>query len=101
MAKLVFNNHENIYLNGKPISAGLHMTLVNCQDSFILEDRLVVDKLTKKLNAALKGKFIKIAAKKAIADLEFGISKQPWRIRSGQKIDFEGKYEKISKGLYE
>jgi hypothetical protein len=89
MAKLFFNNHENIYLKGKPISAGLHMTLVNCEDSSILSDPMVVDKLTKKLSKGLKGKFIKIAAKNGVADLEFGMSGQPWRIRSGQKIEFK------------
>ena len=89
IAKLVFNNHENIYLKGKPISAGLHMTLVNCEDSSILSDPMVVDKLTKKLSEGLKGKFIKISAKNGVADLEFGMSGQPWRIRSGQKIEFK------------
>jgi hypothetical protein len=88
MAKLVFNNHENIYLGDKPISAGLHMTLVNCEDSSILEDPIVVDKLTKKLSELLKGKFIKIAAKNGVADLEFGMSGQPWRIRAGERIEF-------------
>ena len=89
MAKLFFNNHENIYLGDKPISAGLHMTLVNCEDSSILSDPMVVDKLTKKLSEGLKGKFIKISAKNGVADLEFGMSGQPWRIRSGQKIEFK------------
>jgi hypothetical protein len=89
MAKLVFNNHEIIYLGDKPISAGLHMTLVNCEDSSILSDPMVIDKLTKKLNKGLKSKFIKISAKNGVVDLEFGMSGQPWRIRSGQKIEFK------------
>jgi hypothetical protein len=65
------------------------MTLVNCQDSWILEDQLVIDELTKKLNKSLKGKFIKIAAKNKIADLEFGVSGQRWRIRAGEKIELQ------------
>lgn len=89
MAKLLFNNHENIYLGEKPISAGLHVTLVNCDDSSILQDPVVVDKLTKKLNDHLKGKFIKIAAKQGVADLEFGRSGELWRIRAGQKIELQ------------
>ena len=89
MAKLLFNNGKNIYLGDKPISAGLHITLVNCKDSSILEDPVVVVKLTKKLNEDLKGKFIKIAAKNNVADLEFGVSGQPWRIRAGQKIELK------------
>ena len=32
---------------------------------------------------------IKIAAKNGVADLEFGISGQPWKIRSGHKIEFK------------
>ncbi len=87
MAKLLFNTHENIYLGNKPISAGLHMTLVNCADNSILSDPIKMDKLTKKLNERLKGKLIKIASKNGVADLEFGISGQPWRIRAGQKIE--------------
>lgn len=47
MAKLLFNDRDNIYLGDKPISAGLHMTLVNCEDSSILSDPMVVDRLTK------------------------------------------------------
>ena len=65
------------------------MTLVNCEDSSILSDLMVVDKLTKTLNEGLKNKFIKIAAKNGVADLEFGISEHPWRIRSGQKIELK------------
>lgn len=89
MAKLLFNNQENIHMGKKPISAGLHMTLVNCADSSILSNSITIDKLTKKLNKHLKGKLIKIASKNGIADLEFGMSGQPWRIRAGQKIKFE------------
>ena len=100
MAKLVFNNHENIYLGDKPISAGLHMTLVNCEDSSILEDPVIVDKLTKKLNEDLKGKFIKIAVKNGVADLEFGMSGEAWRVRAGQKIPIPGvKYPEMSPAL--
>ena len=89
MAKLLFNNNENIYLGDKPISAGLHLTLVNCEDPSILSDPVVADKLIKKLEESLKGKFIKIAVKNGVADLEFGISGQRERIRAGQKIEFK------------
>jgi hypothetical protein len=89
MAKLLFNNQEHIYFNSQPISAGLHMTLVNCPDSSILSDRLVIDKLTKKLNEGIKGKLIKIASKNDVPDLEFGISGQTWRIRAGRKIELK------------
>jgi len=88
-AKLLFNNQEHIHMGKKPISAGLHMTLVNCADSSIIADSLIIDKLTKKLNERLKGKLIKIASRNGMADLEFGMSGQPWRIRAGQKIEFK------------
>ena len=89
IAKLLFNNNENIYLEDKPISAGLHLTLVNCEDPSILSDPIVADKLIKKLEESLKGKFIKIATKNGVADLEFGMSGQRERIRAGTKIDFK------------
>lgn len=88
-AKLLFHHDENIYLGDKPISAGLHLTLVNCEDPSILSDSTKVDKLIKKLEECLKGKFIKIAAKNGVADLEFGMSGQRERIRAGQKIEFK------------
>lgn len=88
MAKLLFDNHESIHLSDESISAGLHMALVNCEDPSILEDPVIVERLTKKLNERLKGKFIKIADKNGIADLEFGASGQPWRIRAGKMIEF-------------
>ena len=39
----------------------------------------------KHMKKSLTG-MIKIAAKNGVADLEFGISGQPWKIRSGHKI---------------
>ncbi|MDP1975448.1 MAG: hypothetical protein Q8K37_05700 [Alphaproteobacteria bacterium] len=89
MAKLLWDGRENIYKSDKPISAGLHMTLVNCADSSILQDSTISNQLIEKLNAALKGKMIKMASKNGVVDLEFGKSGMPWRIRAGEKIEIK------------
>jgi hypothetical protein len=86
-AILSFENHENINLESKPISAGLHLTLIQCFDPSIFNQKTIHQCLDI-LNRRLKGKFIKIADKKGMADLEFGISGQPWRIRDGKRVDF-------------
>jgi hypothetical protein len=90
MAKLLFEDRENIYFGQKAISAGLHMALVVCIDHSIFSDPAIVDKLIMRLNERLKGKFIKIASKNGVADLEFGISGQPWRMRAREKVEFKG-----------
>jgi hypothetical protein len=88
MAKLLLNEHENIYLGAKPISAGLHMTLINCTDDSILGDASTRTKLIRKLNNELKGKMIKISTKHRAVDLEFGISGELWRVRAGKVIRY-------------
>ncbi len=85
-AKLLFDGHENININNKPISAGLHMTLVNLDDSSILTTSGIGDFLTKELNGYLKNKMVKIAKRKGVADLEFGMSGSSWRIRAGERV---------------
>lgn len=86
MAKLLFEGHETIYKGDAPVSAGLHMTLVNCVDDSILGDKQQRALLIEKLNNALKGKTIKIAEKNGVADLEFGISGVPGRLRAGERV---------------
>ena len=81
-------DHKNIYFEDKPISAGLHLTLIQCFEPSIF-NKQTIQKCLDTLNHNLKGKFIKIAAKNGVADLEFGMSGQSWRIRSGQKIEFK------------
>lgn len=83
-AKLLFEEKENLYNNNKPISAGLHMTLVNVVDHSIISDE-VSSLLVENLNRELKGKWIKVGAKNGIADLEFGISGSPLRIRANER----------------
>lgn len=85
IAKLLFNGHENIYKDNKPISAGLHMTLVN-SDGSILEGDEIGNLLIADINKYLKGKFVKIATRNGIADLEFGMSGSSWRIRAEERI---------------
>lgn len=87
IAKLLFNDEDRIYWHKKPISAGLHMTLVNCEDPEIFNLPMILAQITNQLNAKLNGKFIKIADKNGEADLEFGRSGQSWRIRAGEKIE--------------
>lgn len=88
VAKLLSNGHESIYNGDKSISAWLHMTLVNCVDDSILANPAIVDQIVKKLNQKLQGKEIKIAAKHGVADLEFGLSGNYWRIRALKKVEF-------------
>lgn len=88
MANLLHNNHNTIDLGQIPISAGLHLTLVNCEDSNIFADSSKMDFLIESLNNNLQGKYLKVALRNGEADLEFGISGQPWRLRAGKRIDF-------------
>ncbi len=87
-AILSFENQKNIDLDGKSISAGLHLTLIQCFDTSIFNKRTVHQSLDM-LNQRFKGKFIKIADKNGMADLEFGISGESWRIRTGQRIELK------------
>lgn len=86
LAKLLFNDREHIYFEGQPVSAGLHMTLVNCMDSSIFSDLDSQNELLESLNKAFQGKFIRIASRNGRADLEFGISGRPWRLRAGERL---------------
>jgi len=86
-AKLLFDEKTRLYKDNKPISATLHLTLVNCSDSFLLASRGISEPLIKALNKELKGKMIKVAAKNGIADLEFGLSGSAWRIRAEQCVE--------------
>ena len=89
-AILSFESHKNIHLGGQYISAGLHLTLVQCFDPTIFNKQTVYQCL-EILNQRLKGKLIKISNKNGVADLEFGLSGQPWRIRAGQRIELQTK----------
>jgi|GEM_PF-4098858 len=100
MAKLLFNEQETLYSDGKPISAGLHMTLVNCTDSSILSDPMIGNNLVKKLNQKLQGKMIKIAERNGLADLEFGLSGRSWRLRAGEKLNLRGKDDNNNLGRF-
>lgn len=84
IAKLVFNERENLYKDNKPISAGLHMALVNLSDGSILNDDAVNAQMIKEFDSELKGKSIKVASKNGVADLEFGISGSSFRIRANE-----------------
>lgn len=84
LAKLLFEGQERIFKEDKAVSAGLHMTLVNFTDrSIFTEDEL--DLLIRNVNNAFQRKQIKVAYKNGMADLEFGISGSPWRIRGGKR----------------
>lgn len=83
MLKLLFEENERLFYDGRPISAGLHMTLINFADSGLIAGE-EASLLLKEINQALKGKKIKIAEKNGMADLEFGISGSAWRIRAGE-----------------
>jgi len=85
IAKLLFQERANLFINNKPISAGLHMTLVNFDDSILVSNEMG-NLLINKINLAIKDKMIKIAKKNGIADLEFGISGSSWRIRAGERV---------------
>lgn len=82
MANLLFEGHERIFVDNKPISAGLHMTLVNFDNSILTSDE--INRLVKEINLAIKDKLIKVSSKNGIADLEFGMSGSSWRIRAGE-----------------
>jgi len=86
-AKLLFDEKTRLYKDNKPISATLHLTLVNCSDSSLLAIRDISEPLIKALNKDLKGKMIKVAAKNGIADLEFGLSGSAWRIRAEERVE--------------
>lgn len=72
-------------MDNKPISAGLHMTLVNFDNSIQISNE-IGNLLLNKINLAIKDKMIKIAKKNGMADLEFGISGSSWRIRAGERV---------------
>ena len=65
------------------------MTLVNFIDKSIFTKEGALDQLVKKLNDEFQGRQIKIANKNGMADLEFGISGSTWRLRAGEKIEFD------------
>ena len=92
-AILSFESHKNIDLGGKHISAGLHLTLVQCFDPTIFNKQTVYQCL-EILNQRLKGKLIKISNKNGVADLEFGISGRPWRIRAGKRVELQSEVSK-------
>lgn len=80
IAKLLHKNRETISIHGNPISAGLHMTLVNIADTSVFKhDEL--SRLIAQLNTTLQGQQIKIGNRQGHADLEFGISGTPERLR--------------------
>lgn len=82
MANLLFEGHECIFMDNKPISAGLHMTLVNFDNSLLPSDE--INRLVKEINLAIKDKMIKVSSRNGIPDLEFGLSGSSWRIRAGE-----------------
>ncbi len=86
-AQLLFEDKPHIYFNEQPISASLHLTLIQCFDNSVLNDATMLQ-LLELLNQQLQGKLIKIAPKNGMADLEFGLSGQAWRLRAGKKIYF-------------
>ncbi len=87
-AILSFEDHKNIYFKDKPISAGLHLTLIQCFEPSIF-NKQTIQKCLDTLNHNLKGKSIKIAVKNGVADLEFGMSGELWRIRALKKIELK------------
>ncbi len=86
-AKLLFDEKTRLYKDNKPISATLHLTLINCSDSSLLASRDISEPLIKALNKELKGKMVKVAAKNGVADLEFGLSGSSWRIRAEERVE--------------
>ena len=86
-AKLLFDEKTRLYKDNKPISATLHLTLVNCSDSSLLASRDISEPLIKALNKELKGKMVKVATKNGVADLEFGLSGSSWRIRAEERVE--------------
>lgn len=89
IAKLLFERKERIFKGDKAVSAGLHITLVNFNDKSIFTD-VELDRLIRRLNAEFQGQQIKIAYRNGMADLEFGVSGSPWRIRGGERIEYKG-----------
>lgn len=87
IAELLFEERKNIYKNDKPISAGLHLTLANCNDNVLLENDEISLPLIQALNEELKGKMVKIACKNGVSDLEFGLSGASWRIRAQERVE--------------
>lgn len=87
IAILLYEDHERIFKDNKPISAGLHMTLVTF-DEPILAFNEITDPLINEINLAIKDRIIKIANKNGVADLEFGISGSSWRLRAGERIQW-------------
>lgn len=85
IAKLLFDGHENIHKDNNPISAGLHMALVNSDGSILASDE-IGDLVIKELNESLKNKSMKIAERNGVADLEFGMSGSFWRIRAEERV---------------
>lgn len=86
IAKLLFNDNNEIYYNNHPVSAGLHITLVICFDGSLLLDQSMTDRLVAELNKKLQGKFVKVSEKDGVCDLEFGLHGKPWRIRAGKRF---------------
>lgn len=84
MAKLLFEGRERIFMDNKPISAGLHMTLVNFDNSILTSDE--INRLVKEIDLSIKDKMINVSSRNGIPDLEFGISGSSWRIRAGEYI---------------
>lgn len=86
MLQLLFENENRLFYKGYPISAGLHMTLINFAESTLLSDESA-NVLVKEINQVLKGRKIKIGQKNGVADLEFGISGSSWRIRATKRSE--------------
>lgn len=86
MMKLLHEGKERIYYKGFPVSAGLHMTLVNCEDGSLGEDQIIKQDMLQELNKALKGKKIKIGQRNGRADLELGFSGTSERLRAGEWV---------------
>lgn len=78
---LFYGKDEIVNENGHPISAKhLHMTLINIDSSAISEkDKILY--VIKRLQEKLLDKSIKAGERNGQADLEFGISGSPKRIR--------------------
>ena len=82
IAKLRFEGRDIlINKNGNPISGqGLHLTLA-IVDSSMLPEAEKINLVVLKLKEKLSGKMIKIGNRNGLADLEFGISGSPDRVR--------------------
>jgi hypothetical protein len=82
VAKLLFNGREEIVNEqDNPVSGkSLHMTLLNLESS-VASQKEKVEQVITKLKEKLNGKMIKIGERSGHADLEFGISGSPNRVR--------------------